>query len=116
MENTIKAQVQAANAALTKRIAKEALKLLDLISTGGDYHFLGQDFDVLGLERAERILVQAQRRAPARLGRARRARPGDRASRKLARENLSFSDDVLAVVGEPIKVKATVAERRHAPR
>jgi ABC-2 type transport system permease protein len=26
---------------------------------------------------------------------------------KLARENLSFSDDVLAVVGEPIRVKAT---------
>ena len=29
---------------------------------------------------------------------------------RLARENLSFSDDVLAVVGEPIRVKATALE------
>ena len=34
-----------------KRVAKEALQLLDLISKGGDYSFLGQNFDVLGLQR-----------------------------------------------------------------
>jgi ABC-type transport system involved in cytochrome c biogenesis permease component len=106
VENTIKAQVQSANAALTKRVAKEALKLLDLISTGGEYSFLGQSFDVLGLVRAERILAQAKADLPA--GSAERAEL-DRviAFGKLARENLSFSDEVLAVVGEPIRVKAT---------
>ncbi len=106
VENTIKAQVQSANSALTKRVAKEALKLLDLISTGGDYSFLGQSFDVLGLERAERILAQAKADLPP--GSPARAEL-DRviAFGKLARENLSFSDDVLAVVGEPIQVKAT---------
>lgn len=109
VENTIKAQVQSANSALTKRVAKEALKLLDLISTGGDYSFLGQSFDVLGLERAERILVQAKAELPP--GSAERAEV-DRviAFGKLARENLSFSDDVLAVVGEPIQVKATALD------
>ena len=56
VENTIKSQVQQANSALTKRVAKEALELLDLISEGGDYTFLGQDFDVLGLQRSEQIL------------------------------------------------------------
>jgi ABC-type multidrug transport system permease subunit len=109
VENTIKAQVQSANAALTKRVAKEALKLLDLISTGGEYSFLGQSFDVLGLERAERILAQAKADLPA--GSAERAEL-DRviAFGKLARENLSFSDEVLAVVGEPIRVKATALD------
>jgi ABC-type transport system involved in cytochrome c biogenesis permease component len=109
VENTIKAQVQSANAALTKRVAKEALKLLDLISTGGDYSFLGQSFDVLGLERAERILAQAKAELPA--GSAERAEL-ERviAFGKLARENLSFSDEVLAVVGEPIRVKATALD------
>jgi ABC-type transport system involved in cytochrome c biogenesis permease component len=106
VENTIKAQVQTANAALTKRVAKEALQLLDLISTGGQYSFLGQSFDVLGLQRAEKILAQARVELP-------KSSPEraelDRviAFGRLARENLSFSDDVLAVVGEPIRVKAT---------
>ena len=109
VENTIKAQVQSANSALTKRVAKEALKLLDLISTGGQYSFLGQSFDVLGLERAERILAQAKAELPP--GSAARGEL-DRviAFGKLARENLSFSDDVLAVVGEPIQVKATALD------
>jgi len=109
VENTIKAQVQSANAALTKRVAKEALKLLDLISAGGEYSFLGQSFDVLGLERAEQILAKARAELPA--GSPERAEL-DRviAFGKLARENLSFSDEVLAVVGEPIRVKATALD------
>src|ERR671923_640790 len=109
VENTIKSQVQTANGALTKRVAKEALQLLDLISTGGEYTFLGQSFDVLGLQRAETILTRARAELPA--GSAERAEL-DRviAFGKLARENLSFSDDVLAVVGEPIRVKATTLD------
>jgi ABC-type transport system involved in cytochrome c biogenesis permease component len=109
VENTIKAQVQSANAALTKRVAKEALQLLDLISTGGQYSFLGQSFDVLGLQRAEQILTQARAELPA--GSPERAEL-DRviAFGKLARENLAFSDDVLAVVGEPIRVRATALD------
>jgi ABC-type multidrug transport system permease subunit len=109
VENTIKSQVQTANGALTKRVAKEALQLLDLISTGGQYTFLGQDFDVLGLQRAETILTRARRELPA--GSPERAEL-DRviAFGKLARQNLSFSDDVLNVVGEPIRVKATTLD------
>ena len=64
VENTIEAQVQQANAALTKRIAEEALDLLELITDGGEYRFLGQDFDVLGLERAEQILPEAREELP----------------------------------------------------
>jgi ABC-type transport system involved in cytochrome c biogenesis permease component len=109
VENTIEAQVQAANAALTKRVAREALDLLDLVSQGGDYSFLGQDFDVLGLARAERILADVRDELP----------PGSPARERLdeviefgglARENLAFSDDVLAVVGEPIRVRARALE------
>jgi ABC-type multidrug transport system permease subunit len=109
VENTIKAQVQSANAALTKRVAKEALQLLDLISSGGEYSFLGQSFDVLGLQRAELILARARAELPK--GSPERAEL-DRviAFGRLARENLAFSDDVLAVVGEPIRVKATAID------
>jgi ABC-2 type transport system permease protein len=105
VENTIEAQVKAANAALTKRIAQEALDLLGLIGDGGVYHFLGQDFNVLGLKRAQTILTDARASLP----------PGSEKRKQLdevidftdlARDNLSFSDDVLNVVGEPIKVAA----------
>jgi ABC-2 type transport system permease protein len=103
VENTIEAQVKAANAALTKRIAEEALRLLNLIGNGGVYHFLGQDFNVLGLKRAEAILHDTRTTlTPAK----RKELDQVIDFTNLARENLSFSDDVLNVVGEPIKVSA----------
>jgi ABC-type multidrug transport system permease subunit len=103
VENTIEAQVKAANASLTKRIAEEALNLLNLIGDGGVYHFLGQDFNVLGLERAEAILKDSR----ANLTPAKREQLDEVIDfTDLARDNLSFSDDVLNVVGEPIKVSS----------
>jgi len=109
VENTIKSQVQQANSALTKRVAEEALQLLELISDGGEYTFLGQDFDVLGLRRSEQILEAARGDLPA--GSPERAEL-DRviAFASLARENLAFSDEVLGVVGEPIRVEATALD------
>ncbi|MGH2783012.1 MAG: ABC transporter permease [Thermoleophilaceae bacterium] len=109
VENTIEAQVQQANAALTKRIAQEALDLLDLISEGGQYTFLGQEFDVLGLARSEEILAEAREGLPP--GSPERAQLDEVIEfADLARENLAFSDDVLAVVGEPIRVRARALE------
>jgi ABC-2 type transport system permease protein len=105
VENTIKSQVQTANAALTKRIAEESLRLLDLIQSGGDYSFLGQHFEVLGLKRSEQILREAHRDLPKNVG-SEVQRVIDFS--KLARDNLSFSDDVLSVVGEPIRVRSHV--------
>ena len=107
VENTIKAQVQSANSALTKRVAKDALDLLKLIQSGGHYTFLGENFDVLGLQQSEHYLREARRDLPP--GSPLRARV-DRVIRfaSLARENLSFSDDFLKVVGSPLAVDATV--------
>jgi ABC-2 type transport system permease protein len=109
VENTIKAQVQTANTALTKRVAKEAVKLLQLIQSGGHYSFLGEDLDVLGLARSERYLRAARRDLPK--GSALRGRV-DRviAFASLARANLAFSNDFLKVIGAPLQVKATVLE------
>jgi ABC-type multidrug transport system permease subunit len=107
VENTIKSQVQTANAALTKRIAQESLQLLDLIQSGGRYSFLGQDFEVLGLERSELILREARQELPPGSGVGAEVQRVIDFSR-LARDNLSFSDDILSVVGEPIRVRSKV--------
>jgi ABC-type multidrug transport system permease subunit len=106
VENTIKSQVQVANAALTRLIAEESLELLDLIQSGGEYSFLGQDFEVLGLERSEQILREARRELPAGSGVGAEVERVIEFSR-LSRQNLAFSDDILSVVGEPIRVDAT---------
>jgi ABC-type multidrug transport system permease subunit len=109
VENTIRAQLQTANAALTKRIAAESLHLLNLISKGGTYSFLGRDFDVLGLERAELDLRAARAKLPPGSSERRKVDETIRFAR-LALDNLSFSDDVLNVVGEPIRVKTTALD------
>ncbi len=107
VENTIQSQVQTANAALTKRVAKEALSLLTLIQSGGHYSFLGQDFNVLGLQRSAAYLRQARRELPR--GSPLRQRIDQVvAFAQLARDNLAFSDDVLGVIGSPLRVRATV--------
>jgi ABC-type multidrug transport system permease subunit len=114
VKDTIKSQVQDANTALTKKFTQVALDYLKLISAGGRISLLGQSFDVLGLKNAERIVRKAQRDLP----------QGSRASAQLdevarfahlATENLSLSDDVLASVGTPIRVDATVVKGGSTP-
>jgi ABC-2 type transport system permease protein len=104
VRDTIKSQVQDANNALTKRLSKVALGFLDLIATGGEYSFLGRDFDILGLERSEQILREAKRDLPANSAAAKQIDQVIRFA-SLARTNLDLSDDVLASVGTPIRVK-----------
>jgi ABC-type multidrug transport system permease subunit len=103
VQDSIKSKAQDANNALTQRIADVAVRFLGLIVTGGEYSFLGREFDVLGLEESEQILREARRDLP----------PGSRpraevdrvlAFSELARENLDLSDDVLDTVGTPIRV------------
>ena len=112
IRDTIKSQVQDANAALTRRFTKVAVGYLDLIVSGGEFSFFGRSFDVLGLERAEQILRGIQADSPA----ERRAAldPVIRFAR-LARENLDLSDEVLTTVGTPIRVKQTVLRGGRTP-
>jgi len=106
VENTIRAQVQAANAALTRRIAAEAVRLLELIRGGGSYRFLGRDNEVLGLRRSAEILREVRAELPR--GQLRGQVDEVIEFAELAEENLTFSDEVLGAVGEPIRVRSTV--------
>src|SRR5919112_1410329 len=64
VDNTIKARVEEANLALTRRVSGVALGYLDLIKAGGRFSFLGRTFDVLGLEKSEALLRDVQARLP----------------------------------------------------
>ncbi|HEX8854972.1 MAG TPA: ABC transporter permease [Thermoleophilaceae bacterium] len=114
VRDTIKSQVQDANTALTKKFTQIALSYLKLISTGGRISLLGQTFDVLGLQNAERIVTEAQRELPK--DSAARAQL-DQVTRfaRLARENLNLSNGVLASVGTPIRVNSHVIKGGSTP-
>jgi ABC-type transport system involved in cytochrome c biogenesis permease component len=114
VQDTIKSEVQDANAALTKQLTKVALNYLDLISKGGNVSLFGNNFNVLGLENAQTIvqaaITQLPRNSPLRneLGQVAQFA-------KLARDNLKLSGGVLQSVGTPIKAQETIVKGGRTP-
>jgi ABC-2 type transport system permease protein len=113
VENTIKARVQEANAALSKKVTQVALKYLDLIGTGGEFPLFGENVNILGLERAEGVLRDLRNAL---------RDPADQAAldpviefAKLARQNLGFAKPLLESVGTPIRVETKVVSGGSAP-
>jgi ABC-2 family transporter protein len=114
VENTIKARVQEANAALAKKFTQVAAGYIQLLSTGGQFTLFGQTLDVLGLERTEQILADIGKRIPKRSSVGAELGQVTRFAR-LARENLGLADNVLDAVGTPIKVDATIVKGGKTP-
>jgi hypothetical protein len=108
VDDRISALVTEANLILSQRISDEAATYLDLLIEGGVFDLpLVGEFNVLGLERGNRILEAVRRQLPAD-GAARQAL--DRVIRfgELAGENLDFALPLLGTVAEPISVDKTV--------
>jgi ABC-2 type transport system permease protein len=112
VDNTIKARVQEASAALSKKVSTVALGYLNLIGTGGQFSLLGRTFDVLGLERAEAVLRALRSQV------APRFRPAvDQVARfaDLARKNLNLAGPLLQSIGTPISVDTKIVKGGAAP-
>ena len=112
VENTIQAQVQRANAALTKRLTEVAIGYLGLITDGGTLELFGRQLNILGLNKSVQILEGIRDEVP-----ARNRAPLDQVINfaRLASENLDLSDDILRAVGSPLSVKQTVVEGGSEP-
>jgi hypothetical protein len=113
VENTIKARVQEANAALSKKVTQVALGYLRLIGSGGQFSFLGRSFDVLGLAKSEALLrgLQATLRNPAQ----KRALEPVIQFASIARQNLDLAGPLLESVGNPIQVQSTIVSGGSTP-
>src|SRR5918911_348672 len=114
VENTIKARVQEANAALAKKFTEVADGYIHLLSTGGSFNFLGNSFSVLGLVRTEQILGQVATKLP------KRSAVGPQLAQviqfaRVARQNLGLAGSVLRAVGTPIKVNQTIVKGGKTP-
>ncbi|MDX6482024.1 MAG: type transport system permease protein [Gaiellaceae bacterium] len=103
VENTIKSQVQDANAALTKKFTEVALSYLDLIVKGGTIDLpILSDVNILGLEKSEEIIAQAKKATPPKV---RDELDRVQTFARLAAENLDLSNEVLNSIGTPLAVK-----------
>ena len=114
VENTIKARVQDANAAITKKVSAVALDYLNLIATGGELSLFGRTFDVLGLENAERVLRAIDAQQPKNSTERRQLAPVIRFAR-LARENLDLAGPLLQSIGTPIRVDTEIVKGSATP-
>ena len=114
VRDTIKSQVQDANGALTRRFTEVALDYIGLVVQGGRFSLFGNEVSVLGLQKSEAILRAAQADLPARSPIRAQLEQVIRFA-KLARENLGLSDDVLASVGTPIRVRTEVVNGGATP-
>jgi hypothetical protein len=115
VDNTIKARVQEANAALTKKVSAVALNYLNLIGTGGRFDFLGQSFDVLGLQKAEVVLKGIQASAPKNSPLRAELQPVIRFA-DLARQNLGLAGPLLQSIGTPLRVETRIVKGGSTPR
>jgi len=105
-DDRIDAMLSEANLLLAKRLSEAANQYLDLILEGGRFDLLGQDIEVLGLQKSERILNRLESKLP----------PGadrqelERAARfaRLATENLDLAGPLLTAITQPIKADKVV--------
>jgi ABC-2 type transport system permease protein len=111
VQTAMKARLSDANAALTKDVTRQALKYLQAVSKGGEVPLIGT---FLGLQKAAAILKQVQDSLPA--GSPARAQLEVIIGfAKRAQQGLSFSPQVLNVVGQPITVRYHVLRGGHNP-
>ena len=114
VESTIKSRLADANQALSGRLTEASAGYLGILLRGGSFSLFGQKIDILGLARSEQILERQAARQPR--GSEQR-RELERVARfaGLAVANLDLSDDILAAIGEPVKVKRTILDGEATP-
>ena len=103
VEDRIKALITEANLIVSRQISETAADYLDLLLEGGQFSFLGQSLDILGLKRTQGILAKIERRADDPQLRAELEPVVEFA--RLARQNLDFAIPILGAVAEPIQVE-----------
>ena len=114
VDDAITSLLSEANRQLSRALTELNLSYLDLVLRGGTVAAFGQEFSVLGLRESERIM----RRARDQLPRGSKERRGlNRVIRfmTVAQQNFDLTDEVLAAVGEPIKVKKEVLSGSRVP-
>jgi ABC-2 type transport system permease protein len=110
--SAIKSRLADANRALSDKLTRIASGYLDILLHGGSFSLLGQRFEVLGLQRSQRIIDASLGTLPPR-SRAALAQVSSFA--RLAIANLDLSKPVLSSISSPVKVDSRSISGRSAP-
>lgn len=109
VDDRISAMLSEANLRISQTVSEVATQYLQILLDGGDFGFVSDDFQILGLRNAEEILRDVREEVPAD---SPNASDLDEVIRfaHLASENLDVADDLLGSVSQPIKVEKEVID------
>jgi ABC-2 type transport system permease protein len=114
VQAAIESRLADANQALSARLTRIAARYISIIARGGELSLLGQQVDVLGLQRSADVLGAVIDGLPANSPQ-RTALEQVRRFAALAGDNLDVSRPILGSIGRPVAVSETVLEGRRAP-
>jgi ABC-2 type transport system permease protein len=107
VDDRISTLINEANLRISGQFSDTLVQYLDLLLNGGDFSFLGQSLNILGLKETQRIITNVAQSLPKTDPNRAQLEQIVRFS-SLARQNLGVADDLLASVREPIKVDKQV--------
>lgn len=113
VQSQLRSALAEANLGFSKQIQSAAAHAIDLLLQGGNLGVLGAPRDLIGLNRIPALMRRLIAHAPPGAQRAALVRIA--AFADFAAENLSLSKEVLATIGEPIKVHSTLLHGRRTP-
>ncbi|MCW3067817.1 MAG: type transporter [Solirubrobacterales bacterium] len=113
VQSQINAALAQANLAFSEQIQRAAARAIDLLLRGGNLGALGAPGNLIGLEEIPPLLHRIIARTPAGADRASLERVATFAG--FAAQNLNISKNVLATVGQPIRVRSTLLRGRRTP-
>jgi ABC-2 family transporter protein len=107
VDDRIQALITEGNLLISQQVSDQAANYLDLLVEGGEFGFLGQTVEILGLARSGEVLEAVQDELP-----REQAAEVERVIRfgDLARENLDLALPLLDAVAQPIQVDKQVVE------
>jgi ABC-2 type transport system permease protein len=114
VQSTIGSRVADLNKAVSGKLTQIAAGYLDILLRGGKFSILGQDIDILGLQRSKALVDSVLTRTP-------QGSPDHVALQRvsgfaaLAIDNLDLSGVLLSSISSPIKVQQTVVAGRRTP-
>jgi ABC-2 type transport system permease protein len=113
VQSQINAAIAQANLGFSEQIQRAAARAIDLLLRGGNLGVLGAPANLVGLDEIPSLLhrvISRQRPGPDRASLERVA-----AFAGFAAANLSVSKNVLATVGQPIRVRSSLLRGRRTP-